>query len=94
MMSKLRWYVAKEAKRKFARKGSSGGGGAESENNRARTGGDVDGVSAALRKKDQMRQARAANRRRIRGGAPSQTSRSTPSGSDNNKNGEDTPVDP
>ena len=63
MRMKLRAYLAKQAMRK-----SGKGNNAEvsSGNNAAHE----DAVNAALRKKDKERQAKSANRRRMRGGAP------------------------
>ena len=73
MLSRLRFYLARQAQRKKA-KGGAGAGtsskGGESNGN----GDDDDNISPALRRKDKERQARQASRRRVRGGAPAASS--------------------
>ena len=74
MLSKLRHYLVRQAARKLAKANadtSAQGNKDRHENSTERE----DGISAALRKKDKERQARIANRRRIRGGATATPSR-------------------
>ena len=78
MRAKLRAYLARQAQRKLSKTTSGGprsgflpvtktaGSGATGRG----TAKEDDGVSAALRKKDQDREAKRASRRRVRGGAP------------------------
>lgn len=72
MLTKFKYYLARQAKRKLA-KGKSGSNisivGKEKSRDRRDEEHDDD-ISPALRKKDKEREARIANRRRVRGGAP------------------------
>lgn len=88
MLSRLRFYLARQTQRK---KGKGGASGTTSRGEREANGngGDDDDVSPALRKKDKERQERQANRRRVRGGAP--TAGSSRTGAAESDNGTSEP---
>ena len=73
MEDKMRAYLARQAMKKaMQKKAASGPGGSSAAGGGGSgSGGGRDGeVSEALRRKDRERDAKAASRRRVRGGAP------------------------
>ena len=69
MEDKLREYLARQAMKKDMKKSAGQVGSGNGTPTSSETGGSGE-VSEALKRKDREREARAASRRRVRGGAP------------------------